>query len=208
MNTNMIDRSVLQATESSELTTDGISPVRAARRLKIVQAAEAVFANHGFRGTSMEAIAEAAGMSKVTVYGYFRDKEAVFTAVAEHLAARLKQAAEVALQQEGPLVERLAGALIAKQSLVYHLVRRSAHASDLFHAKDAHAATFFTAIDRDIQNQLAEALVHDGQSSEVAQQMTRILFAAANGIAAEAVGADQMAHDILTLVTAVVAAKP
>lgn len=156
----------------------------------------------------MEAIAEAAGMSKVTVYGYFRDKEAVFTAVAEHLAARLKQAAEVALQQEGPLVERLAGALIAKQSLVYHLVRRSAHASDLFHAKDAHAATFFTAIDRDIQNQLAEALVHDGQSSEVAQQMTRILFAAANGIAAEAVGADQMAHDILTLVTAVVAAKP
>lgn len=156
----------------------------------------------------MEAIAEAAGMSKVTVYGYFRDKEAVFTAVAEHLAARLKQAAEVALQQEGPLVERLAGALIAKQSLVYHLVRRSAHASDLFHAKDAHAATFFTAIDRDIQNQLAEALVHDGQSSEVAQQMTRILFAAANGIAAEAVGADQMAHDILTLVKAVVAAKP
>ena len=207
MNTNMIDRSVLQATESSELTTDGISPVRAARRLKIVQAAEAVFANHGFRGTSMEAIAEAAGMSKVTVYGYFRDKEAVFTGVAEHLAARLKQAAEVALQQEGPLVERLAGALIAKQSLVYHLVRRSAHASDLFHAKDAYAATFFTAIDRDIQNQLAEALVYDGQSSEVAQQITRILFAAANGIAAEAVGADQMANDISTFVKALIAAN-
>ncbi len=204
----MINRSVLQAAESNDLTTDGISPVRAARRLKVVQAAEAVFASHGFRGTSMEAIAEAAGMSKVTVYGYFRDKEAVFTAVAEHLAARLKQAAEAALQQEGPLVDRLAGALIAKQSLVYHLVRRSAHAADLFHAKDAHAATFFTAIDRDIQNLLAEALMQEGQSSEAAQQMTRILFAAANGIAAEAVGADQLAQDILTLVKAVVAAKP
>ncbi len=204
----MIIRSVLQATESNDVTTDGISPVRAARRLKVVQAAEAVFASHGFRGTSMEAIAEAAGMSKVTVYGYFRDKEAVFTAVAEHLAARLKQAAEVALQQDGPLVDRFAGALIAKQSLVYHLVRRSAHAADLFHAKDTHAAGFFTAIDRDIQNLLAETLVQDGQSNEVAQQMTRVLFAAANGIAAEAVEADQLAQDILTLVKAVVAAKP
>ena len=204
----MIDRSVLQATESSELTTDGISPVRAARRLKVVQAAEAVFANHGFRGTSMEAIAEAAGMSKVTVYGYFRDKEAVFTAVAEHLAIRLKQAVEVALQQEGGLVDRLAGALIAKHSLVYHLVRRSAHAADLFHAKDAHAAAFFTAIDRDILNRLAEVLAQNAQTSEATQQTTRILFAAANGIAAEAVGADQMANDILTLVKAVVAAKP
>lgn len=208
MNTNMINRSVLQASETKDLSADAISPVRAARRLKVVQAAEAVFASHGFRGTSMEAIAEAAGMSKVTVYGYFRDKEAVFTAVAEHLADRLKTAAEAALAQNGATADRVAGALIAKQSIVYHLVRRSAHAADLFHAKDAHAAAFFAAIDRDIQDRLTETLLEDGHTKATAPQTARILFAAANGIAAEAISAEQLAEDIRALVSAVVAQKP
>ncbi|OYU50720.1 MAG: hypothetical protein CFE27_15475 [Alphaproteobacteria bacterium PA1] len=208
MNINMINRSVLQAPEAKDLSTDTISPVRAARRLKVVQAAEAVFASHGFRGTSMEAIADAAGMSKVTIYGYFRDKEAVFTAVAEHLADRLKQAADAALTLEGALVDRLAGALIAKHSIVYHLVRRSAHAADLFHAKDAHAATFFATIDRDIQDRLAEALAREGQAPNAAQQTARILFAAANGVAGEAISAVQLAEDIQALVSAFVAQRP
>lgn len=197
----------MQAPEAKDLSADTISPVRAARRLKVVQAAEAVFASHGFRGTSMEAIAEAAGMSKVTIYGYFRDKEAVFTAVAEHLADRLKQAAEAALAQEGGVADRVAGALIAKQSIVYHLVRRSSHAADLFHAKDAHAATFFAAIDRDIQDRLADALLEEGHTLNTAQQTARILFAAANGIAAEAISAEQLAEDIRALVSAVLAQK-
>ncbi|MCA3698083.1 TetR/AcrR family transcriptional regulator [Aquidulcibacter sp.] len=203
----MINRSVMQAPEAKDLSADTISPVRAARRLKVVQAAEAVFASHGFRGTSMEAIAEAAGMSKVTIYGYFRDKEAVFTAVAEHLADRLKQAAEAALAQEGGVADRVAGALIAKHSIVYHLVRRSSHAADLFHAKDAHAATFFAAIDRDIQDRLADALLEEGHTLNTAQQTARILFAAANGIAAEAISAEQLAEDIRALVSAVLAQK-
>lgn len=203
----MINRSVLQALETKELSAESISPVRVARRLKVVQAAEAVFASHGFRGTSMEAIAEAAGMSKVTLYGYFRDKEAVFTAVAAHLADRLKHAAEAALAQDGAVSDRVADALIAKQSIVYHLVRRSAHAADLFHAKDAHAAAFFAAIDRDIQDRLADVLTQVGHAPDAASQAARILFAAANGIAAEAMSAEHLAEDIRALVSAMVAQR-
>ncbi|MFM9936800.1 MAG: TetR/AcrR family transcriptional regulator [Novosphingobium sp.] len=55
--------------------------MRAAQRETVLDAAEALFLAQGFRATPIEAIAETASMSKVTVYGYFRDKDAVFVAV-------------------------------------------------------------------------------------------------------------------------------
>ena len=42
----------------------------------------------GFAGTSMEKVAIAAGVSKPTVYSYFKDKEALFQALIENLAKK------------------------------------------------------------------------------------------------------------------------
>ncbi|MFB9902847.1 TetR/AcrR family transcriptional regulator [Allokutzneria oryzae] len=53
----------------------------AAKRAEIVAAARKVFTTHGYLGTSMDAVAAAAGASKRTVYQYFADKEELFTAV-------------------------------------------------------------------------------------------------------------------------------
>ncbi|WP_020671034.1 TetR/AcrR family transcriptional regulator [Amycolatopsis nigrescens] len=53
----------------------------AAKRAEIVAAARKVFTTHGYLGTSMDAVAAAAGASKRTVYQYFADKEELFAAV-------------------------------------------------------------------------------------------------------------------------------
>lgn len=53
----------------------------AAKRAEIVAAAREVFTTHGYVGTSMDAVASAAGASKRTVYQYFADKEELFAAV-------------------------------------------------------------------------------------------------------------------------------
>lgn len=45
-----------------------------------MDAAKRLFPQHGFDGVSMEAIAAEAGVSKLTVYSHFGDKEALFTA--------------------------------------------------------------------------------------------------------------------------------
>ncbi|MFP3986609.1 TetR/AcrR family transcriptional regulator [Streptomyces sp. E11-3] len=50
------------------------------KRQAIVQAAQELFLREGF-GVGMDAIAAAAGVSKVTVYNHFGSKEALFTAV-------------------------------------------------------------------------------------------------------------------------------
>ena len=51
------------------------------KRAAILQAAKRLFTVHGFEGTSMDAIAAAAGVSKLTVYSHFQDKETLFQEV-------------------------------------------------------------------------------------------------------------------------------
>lgn len=48
------------------------------KRAAILDSAKRLFPENGFEGTSMDAIAAAAGVSKLTVYSHFRDKETLF----------------------------------------------------------------------------------------------------------------------------------
>lgn len=49
----------------------------------ILDAATALFMERGFEASSMEAIAERAGVSKMTLYARFKDKDALFSAAVE-----------------------------------------------------------------------------------------------------------------------------
>jgi TetR/AcrR family transcriptional repressor of mexJK operon len=51
------------------------------KRRAILRAATRLFLRNGFAGTSVEAVAGAAGVSKLTVYSHFGDKERLFQAV-------------------------------------------------------------------------------------------------------------------------------
>jgi TetR/AcrR family transcriptional regulator, mexJK operon transcriptional repressor len=66
-------------------------------RRDILQAARAAFLELGYGAASMDAIAEAAGVSKQTIYNNFRDKTALFLAVARAAqeAAEVVQAASL-----------------------------------------------------------------------------------------------------------------
>ncbi|MBD2250283.1 TetR/AcrR family transcriptional regulator [Nostoc parmelioides] len=55
---------------------------------KILQGAMQEFLAHGYAATSMDKVAEAAGVSKATVYSHFQDKEGLFKALIEKLAKK------------------------------------------------------------------------------------------------------------------------
>jgi TetR/AcrR family transcriptional repressor of mexJK operon len=63
-----------------------LTPRTQAKRERIHRAAQALFMQHGFEATSMDAIAVAAEVSKPTLYRYYQNKEALFVAVLEQLA--------------------------------------------------------------------------------------------------------------------------
>jgi TetR/AcrR family transcriptional regulator, mexJK operon transcriptional repressor len=56
----------------------------------IVAAASAAFFDNGYSATSIEEIARRAGVSKVTVYNRFGDKQALFTAAIAHECAGME----------------------------------------------------------------------------------------------------------------------
>ena len=55
-------------------------PKDLAKRQAILEAAKDLFLSKGYANTSMDAVATAAGVSKLTVYSHFTDKETLFSA--------------------------------------------------------------------------------------------------------------------------------
>lgn len=56
-------------------------PVESAKRARILEVASQMFVAQGYSAVSMDALAEAAPVSKPTLYKHFKDKKALFTAV-------------------------------------------------------------------------------------------------------------------------------
>ena len=60
-----------------------------ATRGQLIDVATGLFAEHGYEGTSIEAVLTAAGVSRGALYHHFAGKEALFTAVLEALSERI-----------------------------------------------------------------------------------------------------------------------
>jgi AcrR family transcriptional regulator len=71
----------------------GASGKRAAQgratRGQLIEVATGLFAEHGYEGTSIEAVLTAAGVSRGALYHHFAGKEALFTAVLEAVSERI-----------------------------------------------------------------------------------------------------------------------
>lgn len=76
---------------------------QAVKREKILQGAMKVFLASGYAGTSMDRVAEAAGVSKQTIYSYFQDKEGLFRSLIEgETLARFEAVFQLDLQHIDP----------------------------------------------------------------------------------------------------------
>ncbi len=73
------------------------------RRRQLFEVALGLFAEHGYRATTMDDIAEAAGVTKPLLYQHFSSKRALYLELAASVAADLLAAiAEATSRAEGP----------------------------------------------------------------------------------------------------------
>ncbi len=79
------------------------SPKRAA----VIEAATEEFLSHGFTGTSMDRIAEAANVSKRTVYDHFPSKDDLFQAIIDEILERVRDMPAHEYSEEKELEEQL-----------------------------------------------------------------------------------------------------
>ena len=74
-----------------------------ATRAQLIAIATRLFASLGYEGTSIEAVLQAAGVSRGSLYHHFASKQALFEAVLEDVAARTgAQTMQAVLAADGP----------------------------------------------------------------------------------------------------------
>jgi AcrR family transcriptional regulator len=74
---------------------------------RILETALDLFASHGYDATSVQAICDAARITKPTLYHFYGSKEGVYSALIATAMERVQRSLFAALAQDGPLVERL-----------------------------------------------------------------------------------------------------
>jgi len=83
-----------------------------ATRSRLIEVATSLFAEHGYEGTSVEAVLAAAGVSRGALYHHFAGKEALFTAVLEAVSERVAAEVTEAIRDcTDPVGAMLTGAL-------------------------------------------------------------------------------------------------
>jgi AcrR family transcriptional regulator len=93
-----------------EMEESAVAVIGDTRREALLEAAVGVFARYGFRKTSMDEVARAAGVSRQGLYLLFADKEELFRKALTYKLARQLSAVVVVLSRTGDALE---GRLIA-----------------------------------------------------------------------------------------------
>jgi AcrR family transcriptional regulator len=78
-----------------------------ATRDRLVEAGRELFGEHGYEGTSIEAVLESAGVKRGALYHHFESKQALFDAVLDRVVSDIARAVAEAARAEGDPVASL-----------------------------------------------------------------------------------------------------
>ena len=123
-------------------------------RTRILDAAMLVFRRHGFRRSSIEQAAEAAGLTRQALYHHFESKEALFRAVIE----RLHEEALAAENEGGSLADILVASVSAKLAQMAASLDGSPHVEELFSEHLLQARDLYQKYTTAYAEQLAETI--------------------------------------------------
>jgi len=161
-----------------------------AKREAIYEAAATVFAQYGFRRTTMNDIAQAAGISRPALYLMFANKENLFQGLA---AFRLDQAIEQALgvlAGGGDTNERIIAALLVFERIFYEPIADSPHGAELMDISQSLASELMMKDIVRLHAALAKTLSDAEQAGEVnfensplkPKAFVELLFTGLNGV--------------------------
>lgn len=88
-----------------------------ATRSQLIEVATRLFAEHGYEGTSIEAVLSAAGVSRGALYHHFAGKEALFEAVISAVSDRVTAELAGAIRDRADPVDAMRTAALAWVSL-------------------------------------------------------------------------------------------
>ena len=157
-------------------------------REAILKAATAVFLRYGFKKTSMDDVAQAAGISRQGLYLYFDTKDLLFREALQHLVSHLISTAH-AVAEDGNLSlrDRLVGAFEAVHCSAFHNASRE-DALELLQSAQSAAGALLVQSERDLMGIAAALLTEAGvadrweQAGVTVAELSEQLLMSAKGI--------------------------
>lgn len=143
--------------------TDTAEGPNDARRLELLDTSIGVFVRYGFRKTSMDEVARAAGISRQGLYLYFPSKEALFRDVVALVLERTLGAGRAALDDEARgIEERLLSSLDAMHGQYVEALGGTSHLAELLAASAEHVGELIEEQERTFRGAVAKALKQSG----------------------------------------------
>jgi AcrR family transcriptional regulator len=161
-----------------------------AQREAILVAATATFLRYGFKKTSMDDVAQAAGVSRQGLYLYFDTKDLLFRESLQHLVSHLISTAR-AVAEDGNLSlrDRLVGAFEAVHCSAFHNASRE-DALELLQSAQSAAGALLVQLERDLMRIVAGLLAEAGvadrweEAGVTVAELSEQLLMSAKGIKA------------------------
>ncbi len=121
----------------------------------ILAAAFRAFATYGYRRTTMDDIATAAGLSRTALYQHFRNKEDIFRRLTHDYMTSAVEEMRAAFHRNGPPDKVLEAALAAKAGRFMEIVLGTPHGRELLEAGFAVAGE----VAQEAENQMHAAVL-------------------------------------------------
>lgn len=163
-------------------TAEQLERLRRRRREQILESAVDLFARHGFEGTSVRMIADAADVSAGLLYNYFESKDDVLRAIFRRSMEDVQESFARAAVGDTPAerVRRLVRAaldVVLEHLSFWRLTYAVRMQPAVMESLDDRVAAWMEAIRRDLEHRLREV------GSDAPALDARVLFAAIDGAA-------------------------
>jgi AcrR family transcriptional regulator len=139
----------------------------AERRARILDGAITVFLAYGYQRTTMDDIARAAEMSRPALYLQFRNKADIYRAITTDMIGWSADTVQQALDEPGPLVDRLRGALERGVFALHDRIGSSPHAAAILDMKSSLAGDLIAEWKTRLCRSFAAAIAREAESRGV-----------------------------------------
>ncbi|MBL4788541.1 MAG: TetR/AcrR family transcriptional regulator [Kordiimonadaceae bacterium] len=170
-----------------------------------------VFIRYGFRKTSMDDIATAAGLSRQAIYNRYGNKEALFTAVIDAAVQKYYRNARVALEDSSrPLKERLLEANMCSAGEYIEALRSSPHSYEVIALASAEAGELADTLGEEFNCFAAELLLNENVfiDTPAARDALFVIETASNGLLHKAKTLQEYHDGMETVIRTVVPDTP
>ncbi|MGI9354816.1 MAG: TetR/AcrR family transcriptional regulator [Rhizobiaceae bacterium] len=186
--------------ETSQSAVSGTTGPAPSRRDTILRAAYEVFAQYGFRRTSMDDIAKAAGVSRPTLYMSFANKREIFRGIVEAHIMHVSRELDALLAREDLSTDELLHEMFATALIEPHrLLEDMPHGEELLGIKTEIASDLFIHWETCTRAAYHRALarIHDPGRAEL---LAKVISLAISGMKVRDLTANEMTEEMKAVI--------